>query len=310
MRTIMVKWMRGAAVVLGAAVATTCFGQQPVRPAALGPPKEQPVRPAVADGDGVSRMEIYEGPNRTVYYFGGASSSERATLSDLQRAENEMDYLNKLQTLRRLYVNNEITLQPQRLYVQEQLYGTQISYGNNSLLAGYGYGWGGSGMGASYPYVYSYPYVGAYGGYGAGFSGYLGGASTQVVRSLAYGMGDEGRLKDAMAQVIAQQAASPEYAAAVIKNYQTALADVAASPRLAKSLRLDGRRPAEGVPVGIPPGPKAAAPITLTLKNGDKVEGSSMKPDDGDFYVVETPRGQTSIRKSEVIRIDRAKPEK
>jgi hypothetical protein len=299
MRAIMVKLIRGATVLLGAAVATTSFGQA-VRPAALAPPKEPGVRPAMAEADGVNRMEIYEGPNRTVYYFGGgASSSERATLSELQRAENEMDYLNKLQMLRRLYVNNELTLQPQRLYVQEQLYGTQISYGNSSLLAGYGYGYGG--MGYSYPYVYGNTFYGGYGGYGpGGFSGYLGGASTQVTRSLAYGMGDEGTLKNNLAPVIAQQAASPEYHAAVIKNYQTALADAAASPRLARGLRLDGRKPVKAMP-----------PVTLTLKNGEKVEGSSL--DDktgGDFYIVETPRGQTSVRKSEVIRIDKVKPEK
>jgi hypothetical protein len=312
MRAIMGKGIRGAAVLLGVTVATACFGDpvtgaDPIKPAVLAPPKEVPARLAPATGDGVYRMEIYEGPNRTVYYFGsGASSSEKATLSELQRAENEMDYLNKLQTLRRLYVNNELTLQPQRLYVQEQLYGTQISYGQTSLLAGYGYG-GGYGMGGFNNYVNAYgPYTSSFNPYGGGFSGYLGGGSTQVVRSLAYGMGDEGVLKNNIAPVIAQQMASPEYAQKVLHDYQTALGEVAATPRLARGLRLDGHRPAEGAPVEFG---RDRPPVTLTLKNGDRVEGSTMK-DEGDFYVVDTPRGQTSVRKTEVVRIDKAKTEK
>jgi hypothetical protein len=312
MRAIIGKGIRGAAVLLGVAVATSCFGDpvapaaDPIKPAVLAPPKEVPARPASATGDGVSRMEIYEGPNRTVYYFGsGASSSEKATLSELQRAENEMDYLNKLQTLRRLYVNNELTLQPQRLYVQEQLYGTQISYGQTSLMAGYGFG--GYGMGGFNNYVNAYgPYTSSFYPYGGGFSGYLGGGSTNVVRSLAYGMGDEGVLKNNIAPVIAQQMGSPEYAQKVIHDYHTALADASASPRLARGLRLDGRRPGEGVPVEFG---RDRPPVTLTLKSGDRVEGSTMK-EEGDFYVVDTPRGQTSVRKSEVVRIDKAKTEK
>src|SRR5262245_2456740 len=93
MRAIIVNAARGAAVLLGAAVATVGFGADSVKPAVLAPRKDG-ARPASAESDGIIRMEIYEGPNRTVYYFGsGTSSSEQATLNELQRAENEMDYL-------------------------------------------------------------------------------------------------------------------------------------------------------------------------------------------------------------------------
>jgi hypothetical protein len=326
MRTILVHGARGTAVLLGAVLATASFGDpprpgsapsEPVKPAVLVPSKEVPSKPPAAEGDRVYRMELYEGPNRTVRYFGvGASPSERAALNDLARAENEMDYVNKLQNLRRLYVNNEITLQPQRLYVQEQLYGTQISYGWNSMLAGYGFG-GGGGYGPGWnwgvnDYISGYPMMGWGGGYGypgGGFAGYLGGASTNVVRSLAFGMGDEGVLKNQIAPVIAQQMASPEYAAAVSKNYHAALAEVANHPRLARGLGLKKGDVAE---VAGPPEtvvkPRSAA-VTLTLKGGEKVEGNTLA-EEGDWYVVTTPRGETKVRKSEVTRIERVKAEK
>jgi hypothetical protein len=317
MKTMAMKLLRGAAVLMGAAVATASFAQaparpagapaEPVKPAVLVPPREEPPRPRVADGERVYRMEIYEGPNRTVRYFGlGASPGERAALNDLERAENEMDYVNKLQDLRRLYVNNERTLQPQRLYVQEQLYGTQISYSRTSLDAGYGYGYG-YGGGFLNNYVGSYPYSWN-NGYAGGFDGYLGGASTNIVRSLAFGMGDEGVLKNAIAPVIAQQMASPEYQAAVIRNYNAALAEVSTHPRLARALGLKKSDVAEVA--GTPEQPvKPRPPVTLTLKGGEKIEGNTMT-EEGDWYVVTTPRGQTQVRKSEVTRIDRVKPEK
>ncbi len=322
MRSILVHGFRGAAVLVGAVLATASFGDpprpgaapaEPIKPAVLVPPREVPSRPPVADGDRVYRMELYSGPNRTVRYFGvGASPSERAALNDLARAENEMDYVNKLQDLRRLYVNNEITLQPQRLYVQEQLYGIQISYGWNSMLAGYGYGGGYGGPGWNWgvnDYVSGYPYGWGTGyGYPGGYGGYLGGSSTNVVRSLAAGMGDEGVLKNQIAPVIAQQMASPEYAAAVSRNYQAALTEAANYPRLARAL---GVKKGEGAEVAFPTEPRARPqpPVTLTLKGGEKVEGSTLA-EEGDWYVVTTPRGQTQVRKSEVMRIDRAKPQK
>jgi hypothetical protein len=303
MRTISLSLARGAAVLLGAAVAAPAFGQG-ARPAAPPPA----VKPAVQETEpGAHKMVIYEGPNRTVRYFGGGSSGEQAALLDLERAENDMTYLQNIRGLLRQYVNDERILQPQRLYVQEQLYGTQIAYNQSSLLGAYGFGF--PGYGNPYPYVNAYgPYTaGGFGyGYGGGLMGYLGSGSTQVVRSLQFGMGDEGRLKDALAQVIAQQAASPDYAAGVTRNYNTALANVARSDRLAKGLNLPR---AEGVPAaGTPdqPGKGKPAAVTLTLKGGDKIEGSSMK-EDGDWYVVDTAGKEVRVRKSEVTRIDRVK---
>jgi hypothetical protein len=252
-------------------------------------------------------MEIYEGPNRTVHYFAGAPG-DGAALWDLERAENELQYAQDLQTLKRQYVNSERILEPQRRYVQEQLYGTSISFGTLGLTAGYGYGWGGNGYG--YPgYVYPYAYPNWYGGYGgySGFNGYLGGAGSFVTRSLAFGMGDEGKLKDAMVHVIAHQAGSPDYIAHAYRNYAAALGHVASSPALARDLDLAA--PAE-TRTGAAAPTFGAAPVTLTLKGGDRVDGLKMR-EDGDWYVVDQGgNGEVRVRKSEVSRIDLARAEK
>jgi hypothetical protein len=312
MRTFLVNGSRGLAILLGAAAASACFADpaqkpDPAKPAVLGAPKERE-RPAVTESEGVHRMEIFEGPNRTVRYFGsGVSSSERTTLNELERAENEMDYLNKLLTLRRLYVNNELTLQPQRLYVQEQLYGTQISYGRADWMGGFGYAPGGYGMGGAYPYVNAYgPFTSSYYGYGGGSGGYGGAsASTNVVRSLANGMGDEGVLKNYISQVIAQQAVSPEYAAKVAQNYQTAQAKIAASPRLAQAFGLKKQDIVEAKGEG----ELERGPFTLMTKGGRKIDAERMGAKD-DWYIYETATQRGQILKSEVTEIVGPKPGK
>jgi hypothetical protein len=234
-------------------------------------------------------MEIYEGPQRTVAYFSN-SPGDQALLNDLARSENEMAYLNGLQALKRQYVESERLFEPMRRYVQEQLYGTSISFGRYDA----GYSAGGYGPGG-----YIYPY--AYGGYGPmGLSGWLGGGWTSVTRNLGYGVGDEGRLKDTFAQVIAQQALSPEYAKEVARNYSAALDRVASSDRLAKDLGIRrGEVPVAGTP-DVPP-----VKATLTLKNGDKVTGK-MTERDG-WYIVDTGKGVTRVRESMVDRVDQEK---
>src|SRR5262245_55154624 len=114
MPTITRSLGRAAAVLLGAAVATAAIGEQPadqaVKPAVLAPDKGKTTRPAADDTAGVHKMEIYEGPNRKVRYYGGGSPGERTTLNELERAENEMDYVHNLMALKRQYVTSERTL--------------------------------------------------------------------------------------------------------------------------------------------------------------------------------------------------------
>jgi hypothetical protein len=193
---------RCAALLVGVALAAAAQGQPPEK--APPPPKAPPA--------GVHRMEIIEGPNRTVHYFGGNTAADRRAAMELELAENDLEYARNLQALKRQYVNSERILEPQRRYVQEQLYGVQISYGTYNALAGYGYGYDGG-----YYYPYAWPYN--WGGYGyGGFNGYLGGSTTSVVRSLAYGMGDEGVLKSSLAPVIAKDA-TLEYMLQALRNY-------------------------------------------------------------------------------------------
>jgi hypothetical protein len=308
MRAIIVNLGRTLGVALGAVLVTAAPGQQPtaplpapiIRPPIVTPAPERGVRPAAAEAGNAYKMEIFEGPNRTVRYFAPGSPGEQAQLMDLERSENEVAYLRDLQALRRQYVTSERTLEPMRRYVQEELYGTSISTGWYNTQGGvygpgYGYGYGG----------YGYPYINAYSstayGYAGGVTGYLGGSMTSITRNLGLGMGDEGKLKDAMVQVIAGQAASPDYQAAVLRGYSTALANVASNDRLAKGLGLERGKIAEAA--GTPD--KNAVQATLTLKDGKTVEGKMTE--DGEWYVVDTGKAVERVRKSEVTRITQPK---
>jgi hypothetical protein len=287
MRRNLVKLGWAAALLLSATLTPPAPGQD-----------RQPPPPPRRDAAPAYRMEIYEGPNRTVRYFGGAPA-DRANLAGLERAENDWQYAQDLEALKRQYVNSERILEPQRRYVQEQLYGTSITFGSFNLLAGYGFG---SGYGSGYAYPYAYPYAWAGYGYGnPGFSGYLGGSNVTTTRSLAFGMGDEGKMKDAMVAVIAHDAASPQYAAHAYRNYAAALHQAASSPALARDLDLGSAEQ-----LG-PPGAGRPA-VILTLKDGERVEGAKMR-EDGDWYVLDQGGGREQrIRKSEVTRIDQARP--
>jgi hypothetical protein len=282
-------------------LAAAAPAQQPAAP--LPSPLVQPTvtTPATAAraaaADAPVKMEIFEGPNRTVRYFSPGSPGEQATLNDLERAENQMTYLKDVQRLMHQYVTSERTLEPMRRYVQEQLYGTSISTSNyNTATAVIPSGYG-PGYGYSYPYAYPYNYGGYGYGYGGGLTAYAGGAMSSVTRNLGYGMGNEGCLKDDLSQVIAQQAASPDFQAAVVRNYNTALGQVSRNDRLASALGIKSGPIAEAGYTG--------APVTLTLKNGDRLEGATME-EDGDWYVLDKgkPR-EERVRKSEVVRISK-----
>src|SRR6476620_7074550 len=113
--------IRLSAVLVGMLPAAAASGQA-VRPAA------ETREPA-----GPFKMEIYNGPNRTVHYFPGTTSpGEAAALRDLERSENEVAYLEGLQTLRQQYVNDERFLQTNRSVVQDRLYGLAVATSSSS----------------------------------------------------------------------------------------------------------------------------------------------------------------------------------
>jgi hypothetical protein len=234
---------------------------------------------------GVGQIEIYEGPRRTVQYVApNLSPGERASLRDLARAENEAAFVDDLQALKRRYVDSELALEPYRRSIQQQLYGYSTSSTYSGYVAsGYGRGFG--------DYAYGVPYGGGY-GYGYG-GGYFGGASTTTSRSLANGVGYEGPLKDAMARQIASQS-TPDYVAGSARELDVAMERVASSERLAKSFGITRDKVAPAAAVG--------TPIILTLKSGEKLEGS-IYGEDVDWFRVDTPTGTVSVRKIDVARV-------
>jgi hypothetical protein len=240
---------------------------------------------------GVGRIEIYEGPRRTVQYVApNLSPGEQAALNDLARAENETAYANELLALKRLYVDSERTLEPYRRFIQQQLYGFSTDSTSSGFVSS---GFGGFGGGGFFPYVFGDN------AYGTGWGGGLfGGATTTTSRSLANGMGDEGVMKAAFARQIASQA-DPAFAAGAARDMGVAMGRIGASEQLAKSFGLNRGN--------IAPAAAATAPhIVLTLKNGDKVDGT-LYGEDADWFRVDTATGTVSVRKSEVTKVEMPK---
>jgi hypothetical protein len=304
MRTVLMSLGRAVGVVLGAVLAAGAQGQD-VKPA---------VRPAEGGGGVVHRMEIRNGPTTAVRYFStDVTEGDRSVLRELERASNEARYAGDLQALLRQYVNDERLLEPKRRTVQAALYGQSItasSFGSGvgPAYAGYGAGPVFVGYGAAYPYAYPYNYGGYAFGYPYAYPGAVfGGGSLTTTESLAFGVGDEGRMKEALVQVLARQA-TPEYAAAANRAYDNALARAASSAVIRPVLGPDERGRVKGAAFERPQ--PSAVTVTLTLKGGGKVAGDAVR-EDGDWYVVESGGEEVSrVRQGEVTRIDRAKKAK
>jgi len=276
----------GVGVVFGVLCVTSLYAQQRARPAPRGR---------------VTQMEIFDGPRRTVRYFGdNISPGEASTLRDVERSENELSYLNDLQSLKNQYVTSERLMETHRRLVQQQLYGVQTTrstYG--SMAVGYG-GYGGYGY-------YGYPSFGGY-GYGGGLTATASDSASET-RSLANGVGSEGNIKEAMAMVLAQQA-TPEYASKIDRAYDMALLRATSSPTLRVALgvpstedSLRQRSKDRLVDYEItPPGS-----VVLTLKDGQKLSGKKLR-EKGDWYILDGSDGsQEQIRQTEVVRIQRGK---
>lgn len=248
------------------------------------------------------KMEIFNGPVRSVHYYAdGLSTGERASLSDLQRLENEMAFTSNLANLRNQYIRDERDMQRRRFTVQNLLFGNSSTY-TSGFYPGGGYG-GFGGFGT--PLAFSYPYLGGgWGGFPGGYSGNAG----LTTQSLAFGMGDEGVIKNEMARVLAAQS-SPAYAAQVRRDYYSALDNAASDKRLAGVLGLskpDGVAPASGPSRSLSANLGLAKndQVTLVLKDGTKVDGKFVE-ENGDWVTVQTGNEQFSTRLSEVARYTR-----
>jgi len=255
------------------------------------------VKPAVKQEGpgGVHRMEIYNGPTRTVaYIYGGLSPSEESAVREMQRTENEAALADDLLALRREYVSSELALEARRRAVQGLLYG-YANEASNTFTASSG-GWvGGYG---GYPYLSAYPYANPYGylpaSYSASFSG-------STMNSLAYGVGDEGVIKTAMARTIAGQA-TPEYASQANLAVQTAMARGSQSDSIRTAMGMTKKEPvaAAGFETTTA-GADVVVTRTLDGKN-EKVEGKMVR-EDKDWLVVDTKDGRRTIPKTQVVDI-------
>ena len=286
MRTVLTQTARAAGILLAGALASAVQAAD--------------VRPAVAStGPEVHKMVILNGPTYTAHYFStGLSDSDQATLRDLERAENDADYAQDLQSLRRQYVAQELAQSAIRDTAQQTLYGRSVTRSYDLQTAacygpGYGY-YGGLGFAPGYLY-------GGYGnGYGYGYGGSAcAGSSSTINQSLANGVGDEGTLKTALAPVIAGQANS-EFAASADKAYTTALNRASSSRDLGLALGI--ARPGVGTPADYPK-------VILTTKGGEKIDGY-LVDEDGDWMTVKRANDKVKVRKSELVQVGYPNPEK
>jgi len=264
----------------------------------------QYLRPTANRRAGVHRMDVFNGSNHTIRYFGSnLTPGETSTLRDLERLENELEFSRNVIALKQEYVSGERAMDAFRRSIQFQLYGqdiTQTSYA--AAVAGggrYGYGSG-----------YGYGYGSGYGFGNAGpVSGAFASSGQTTNLSLANGVGDEGAIKNAVARIIATQA-TPEYFATLERSYDRMALRAGSSDILRVALNLPapeetrrerGRiRAIEGEVDG------GSGPVTLTLKSGEKLVGKKMT-EKGDWMLLEkVGGGQVRIRASEVTRIDEA----
>jgi hypothetical protein len=173
-----------------------------------------------------------------------------------------------------------------------------MGYGLVPPVGYYGFfpGWAGGYYGAP---VFG-PYSAFGGGIGGGIGGGLPGTTMAVSDTLATGVGYQGPVKDALAITLAAQA-TPEYATAVSRDLNMAVARVGSSPVLAKALGLPER---SKTPLAYG---ETTAPVVVTLKNGDRVLGNKLE-EGKDWLTITTPDGgRTRVRASEVVRIDEGK---
>jgi hypothetical protein len=244
----------------------------------------------------VHRLEIYNGPMRTVhYYVEGLSMGERASLSDLQRLENEVAFTDQLAALRQQYIRDERELQRRRAVVQNLLYGTSTTYATGFYpgavwVGGYPYGYG-------LPLSYAYPNVVTTAAL------YPIGSVGTTTQSLLFGIGDEGVIKTEMARVLASQA-SPQYAALARQEYLTALDRASNDPKLGRVLGLKKgdvalAEFARVVPPGM--GLSAGDQVSLTARDGKTIDGKFVR-ETGDWVTVDTGKEQVTVRKSEITR--------
>jgi hypothetical protein len=221
--------------------------------------------PALAAAeDKVYRIEIYQGPYRTVHYV-STNPDEGAAMRERARYENEGALADEVAELKRQYVRGEHLLDAGRRPVQAAYYGVSV---DSSAYASLGYGYGYN-PGFGYTYAGYYPFGGGY-----GYNGVVGG-STNVSRGLEHGVGDEGPIKRDLARVIAGES-----------GLGTPARAYASTEGPVKRVRNETARQA-----------------TLTLKDGKEVKGLIQPSPEADWIVLRDGKADVWVLRSEVVRM-------
>jgi hypothetical protein len=272
---------------------TACMGSATFLAFAVVSAVQAQEKPAVQTTEpSFHRMEIYNGPLRSVYYSAaGASTGERLALREVQRSENEAALADQLLAMRRQSVNDESILQNRRRNVQQLFYGysSTVSAG---LLAGT--------VSTLFPFGFGYPAF--------GFPFYPGFGSVITQHGLS-GVGDEGPIKTELARMLAAQA-GPEYAAQAYSQYYNALTRAAeTNSRIAAVVGVPskgGIRPAQyQAPLGPSRLPQPGTHVVVSRKVGanvEKVEGNVVS-ETGDWMVLDTKAGRLTIAKNSIVDI-------
>ncbi len=122
-----------------------------------------------------------------------------------------------------------------------------------------------------------------------------------MTRNLAFGVGDEGPIKAALAQGVAKNA-SAEYSASVERDQGRAYVRAAGSSTLRTALRLpDSKGSPEAFASSSP------SPVTITVKGGEQYRGTSAEENKDWISITLTDGRKVRLRMSEVTRIEEAK---
>lgn len=325
MRFSLVNLSPALGILLGVVAATMAHGQQ-ITVAKYALPKGPPPRRTAEDiktKGAIHRIEMFSGPNRSVQYMfsGEVPAQEREATVELQRAENELMYVQDLERLKQQYVNGERYMEPVRRGVQQNLYGRSITtgqdmsnYSGGRFNNGYGFGRTGAPLGlfgspfglngglfTGLPFFNRGFFPGSslgFAGYGnrTGFNGYAGDAYQTENRSLQNGVGDEGKMKEAIAQAIAKQT-EPEYANDTLRHYERAVSRAVSMPMLARTLSVPRTATASA---DYEPSFKRDSHVILWIGE-DKYTGT-VKEDRSGWVVLDTEDGEVSVRKAQIMR--------
>jgi hypothetical protein len=275
MRTVVSRLTILAGLALGMLAASTASAQV----------KKAEPPPA---GPDVLRMEIYNGPLRSVAYFSrNLSPGETGALRELQQAENEVAVTDHLLALRAQYAVDEQALEAQRRNLQMLLYGYNADITTSASAT----------AGGGPPYGY----LGPWGGYWGGWGGYASaGYSADINHTLAVGVGDEGVMKNTLARLVPTNAL-PELAARANRNLDTAVARAGTSDKLRAELNLPkedklSRAALEGEWQPFAKPGTAVYVVRALDGKSERIEGTLVR-DYPDYVVIQTKQGQRTLYK-------------